>query len=164
MPVVRPTWIATVSAVAVALCTLPEAIAAPPGKDVLRGRYLVAVAGCNDCHTAGYGPSGGKVPEPAWLTGDAVGFQGPWGVTYASNLRTFFQSIDEAGWIKVARSREFRPPMPTPSLRAMTDADLRALYRYVRSLGPADGVAAKYLPPGQAPAGPVIAFPAPPPK
>ena len=30
---------------------------------VQRGRYLVKIAGCNDCHTPGYAMSGGKVPE-----------------------------------------------------------------------------------------------------
>ena len=30
---------------------------------VRRGRYLVKVAGCNDCHTPGYGVNNGKVDE-----------------------------------------------------------------------------------------------------
>ncbi|HXZ44261.1 MAG TPA: hypothetical protein VEH53_05485 [archaeon] len=30
-------------------------------------KYLVMISGCNDCHTAGYAPSGGKVPEREWL-------------------------------------------------------------------------------------------------
>jgi hypothetical protein len=37
------------------------------------------VAGCNDCHTAGYMEQGGKVPEAESLAGVLVGFQGPWG-------------------------------------------------------------------------------------
>jgi hypothetical protein len=41
----------------------------------------------------------------------------------------------------------------------MSEADLRALYRYVRSLGPAGKPAPAYLPPGAKPGGPVIAFP-----
>ena len=52
--------------------------------------------------------------------------------------------------------------MPGPSLRAMTDDDLRAIYRYVRALGPAGGAAPAYAPPGQKVAGPVVVFPAPP--
>ena len=54
--------------------------------DVERGRYLVQVGGCNDCHTVGYLESGGTVPEPQWLTGGRVGYKGPWGITYAPNL------------------------------------------------------------------------------
>ncbi|WP_052472064.1 hypothetical protein [Marinobacter similis] len=31
--------------------------------EIDRGRYLVKMSGCNDCHTAGYMPSEGTVPE-----------------------------------------------------------------------------------------------------
>lgn len=127
-----------------------------------RGRYLIRTSGCNDCHTAGFAMTDGKVPEKDWLTGDALGWQGPWGTTYAPNLRAYFQTLDEESWLAVAKSREFRPPMPGPSLRAMTDDDLRAVYRYVRALGPAGGPAPAYVPPGQKVAGPVVVFPAPP--
>ena len=49
--------------------------------DVARGRYLSLVGGCNDCHTSGFAPSGGKVPEDKWLLGEGVlGFRGPWGL------------------------------------------------------------------------------------
>ena len=51
-----------------------------------RGRYLMQIAGCNDCHTAGYTASAGRVAETLWLTGDQLGWRGPWGTTYASNL------------------------------------------------------------------------------
>lgn len=55
-----------------------------------RGRYLAKIGGCNDCHTPGYGLSGGQVPEAQWLVGDQLGWNGPWGTTYPSNLRLFF--------------------------------------------------------------------------
>lgn len=32
-------------------------------KQVERGRYLLKIAGCNDCHTPGYLMAEGKVPE-----------------------------------------------------------------------------------------------------
>ncbi|MDX1487796.1 MAG: hypothetical protein R3268_06320, partial [Acidiferrobacterales bacterium] len=56
-------------------------------KLVERGRYLSVIAGCNDCHTSGYLWSNGDVPEKDWLTGDTLGWRGPWGTTYAVNLR-----------------------------------------------------------------------------
>jgi mono/diheme cytochrome c family protein len=30
----------------------------------LRGKYLIVIGGCNDCHTSGYAPSGGATPKP----------------------------------------------------------------------------------------------------
>jgi mono/diheme cytochrome c family protein len=75
-----------------------------------RGQYLVAVAGCNDCHTPlKMGPNGPEpdlalqlsghpaalkattapaLPEP-WVlagTGTNTAFAGPWGISYAINL------------------------------------------------------------------------------
>lgn len=87
-----------------------EVQAGPAADAVERGRYLVTVAGCNDCHTPfKMGPNG---PEPdmtrmlaghpqdlqmpsapaaqgPWLWSGAAtntAFAGPWGVSYASNL------------------------------------------------------------------------------
>lgn len=60
-----------------------------------RGRYIARIAGCNDCHTPGYAMSGGQVPEQAWLTGDAVGWRGPWGTTYPTNLRLRMAAMSE---------------------------------------------------------------------
>ena len=129
---------------------------------VKRGRYLVQIGGCNDCHTPGYPAKGGKVPEAEWLTGDALGWQGPWGTTYATNLRLYFQDLTEEQWVKKGKSLTARPPMPWFNVRDMTSADLRALYRYVRQLGPAGKPAPDYVPPERKPSGPVVTFPAPP--
>jgi mono/diheme cytochrome c family protein len=126
---------------------------------VERGRYLMQTAGCNDCHTAGYTQAAGKVAESDWLTGDTLGWSGPWGTTYPTNLRRYFASLSEAQWLVRARSMEPRPPMPWFNLRAMSDDDLRALFRYVKSAGPAGQPAPTYLPPGAAPSGPVVRFP-----
>lgn len=127
-----------------------------------RGRYLVEIGGCNDCHTAGYAPSGGQVPESQWLLGDALGWNGPWGTTYASNLRLQLGAMDAAAFRTYARHLRARPPMPYWSLNTMTDDDLDALLAYVKSLGPAGSPAPAALPPGVAPQGPVVRFPAPP--
>ena len=104
-------------------------------RQIERGRYLAIVSGCNDCHTAHYMERAGKVPESEWLTGSAMGFQGPWGTTYPANLRVLAQQMNEAQWLARARS-QMRPPMPWFNLAKMTDGDLRALYQYLRSLGP----------------------------
>ncbi len=38
-----------------------------------RARYIIKIAGCNDCHTTGYAEAAGKIPEKDWLKGDAMG-------------------------------------------------------------------------------------------
>ena len=156
---------------ALALCALPFIVAAhahaqkpsAPSRDHERGRYLVKIGGCNDCHTPAYPEKAGAVPEAEWLTGVPVGFQGPWGTTYAANLRLSIGAMTEPQWLAVAR-KPMKPPMPWFALRDMTDADLRAIYRYVKSLGPAGTPMPEFVPPGGAVKTPFIVFvPQPPP-
>ena len=91
------------------LATL-DARAAAPSPQLERGRYLLAIGGCHDCHTPmKMGPKG---PEPdmtkalsghpaemkmtpapklagPWLWAGAAtntAFAGPWGISYAANL------------------------------------------------------------------------------
>jgi mono/diheme cytochrome c family protein len=134
----------------------------PEDAQVKRGRYLIQVGGCNDCHTPAYPEKGGKVPEAQWLTGDALGWHGPWGTTYATNLRLYMLDMTEDEWVKKARALKARPPMPWFNVTAMTTSDLRAIYRYIRHLGPAGKLAPAYLPPDKTPPEPVVRFPAPP--
>lgn len=122
-------------------------------------RYIIKIAGCNDCHTTGYAEAAGKIPEKDWLKGDAMGWRGPWGTTYASNLRLYFHNLSEEQWVRIARSIEFRPPMPWFVLREMREQDLRAIYRFIRHLGPAGEPAPTYVPPDQEPKQPFILFP-----
>ena len=142
-----------------AQCALAGQSKAPDARSLERGRYLVKIAGCNDCHTPGYAPAGGNIPEQMWLTGDKVGWRGPWGTTYPSNLRLYMQSISEEQWVKSAHTVQYRPPMPWFALRDMSTQDLRAIYRFVRHLGPSGEAAPAYLPPGQEPQGPFVSFP-----
>ena len=151
-------WIACIALAA----ALPAAAQKNDDPLVARGRYLFQTSGCNDCHTPGYPESGGKVPEAQWLTGDVLGWRGPWGTTYPTNLRLYFAGLTEAEWMKKARALPAKPPMPWFILRDMTDRDLRALYRYARHAGPAGKPAPAYVPPDQTPAQPYVQFPAPP--
>ena len=124
-----------------------------------RARYIIKIGGCNDCHTTGYAEAAGKIPEKDWLKGDSLGWRGPWGTTYPSNLRLYMQNLSEAQWLKIVRTVEFRPPMPWFALREMTEQDLRAIYRFIRHLGPAGEPAPSYVPPDQEPPKPYILFP-----
>ncbi len=125
------------------------AMAASDDASIARGRYLTRISGCNDCHTANYAESGGNIADAEQLTGVAVGFRGPWGTTYPANLRLIAQSMDEDAWLVYARLQR-RPPMPWFALRDMSDDDVRAIYRYVRSLGPRGTKTPDYAPPGVA--------------
>jgi mono/diheme cytochrome c family protein len=126
-------------------------------RDLERGRYLSIIGGCNDCHTPGYLEKSGAVPESLWLSGSPVGFQGPWGTTYAANLRLVAASMSEAQWLAHARAAR-RPPMPWFNVRTMSDPDLSAIYAYLRSLGPGGAPAPAYVPPGENVATPYIDF------
>jgi mono/diheme cytochrome c family protein len=124
---------------------------------VERGRYLVQIGGCNDCHTAGYAEKAGNVPTSDWLTGTPVGFQGAWGTSYAANLRLTLNGLTEDQWVTFARAPR-RPPMPWFNLRDMSDGDLRAMYRFVRELGPKGERAPPAAAPGVTVNTPVIVF------
>lgn len=128
------------------------------GDAVARGEYLVRVGGCNDCHTAGYAERQGEVPTAQWLTGSPLGYHGPWGTTYASNLRLRMQEMTEAQWLAYSGNLRTRPIMPDFTLRAMSEADRAAIYQFVRSLGPAGEAAPAYLPPGQTPPAPYFSL------
>jgi mono/diheme cytochrome c family protein len=131
----------------------PKAMRLDP-KIVERGRYLVRITGCNDCHTPGYGLSNGDSPVEEWLTGDILGWRGPWGTTYASNLRLFTSKISEDQWVEFCRTLETRPPMPWFNLRDMKEDDMRAVYQFVRSLGPSGDRAPAFVPPEKEPTTP----------
>jgi mono/diheme cytochrome c family protein len=148
-----------IAASATAALAAGPAEPAPRKDEVARGRYLIQVAGCNDCHTPGYGMKDGKVDEKLWLTGDALGWTGPWGTTYATNLRLLLNGMSRGQWIAHAKTMKPRPPMPWFNVHAMTDADLGAIHAYTRALGPAGSPAPAYVPPGQKVAGPAVRFP-----
>jgi len=71
-------------------------------------------------------------------------YAGPWGVSYAANLtpdaETGIGRWREQDFVAAMRSgkhlgvgRPILPPMPWPAYSRMTDADLRALFAYLRS-------------------------------
>jgi len=157
--------LAVASAFATAVAATDVAPAGPPKSSdplVARGRYLAVIGGCNDCHTPNYAPSGGKLDEKQWLIGDSLGWRGLWGTTYPVNLRQYMQALSEKDWVARAKKLETRPPMPWFALNQMTETDLRAIYRFVRSLGPGGDAAPAYVPPTQEPKPPYVTFPAPP--
>ena len=100
-------------------------------------------------------PAGVKLPAPpklsdAWnFAGSATftAFYGGWGISYAANLtpdqntgtgiwteENFVQALRTGKHMGVASSREILPPMPWPVYGQMNDADLKAIYAYLRTV------------------------------
>jgi hypothetical protein len=124
----------------------PQPITAPvPTPDisdpVKRGRFLVNLIGCADCHTPvdnhhvaipGLDFSGGQV------------LRAPWGSVASANLTPAASGIsyyDQALFIEamrtgVVRARELNKTMPWAVLRNMTDEDLAGMFAYLKTLKP----------------------------
>ena len=164
-------WVAVLGARSQAV-TGPAAAPAANAAMVERGAYLVRTMGCNDCHTPWkMGPKGPEPdmsraltghpadvvmpPPPAlppgpWLWLGAAtntAFAGPWGVSFAANLRpdpeTGLGRWTEAMFIQAMRTgrhegkgRKILPPMPYFMIGALNDDDIRALFAYLQSLPP----------------------------
>ena len=103
---------------ALALTLAPLSARAQGAPQIERGRYMVLTGHCNNCHTAGYAPREGNVPEKDWLLGSGtLGWRGPWGTTYASNLRLTVPAMTEDAWVAYIKSlgqagRNAQPHLP----------------------------------------------------
>lgn len=110
----------------------PTARPAPPvGATVEYGHYIAKVGGCIGCHGARL--AGGPVPgaPPEW--------------PMAANLTpTGLAAYDSAAFVVAMRDgrrpagTEIRFPMPIAATRLMTDDETVAVWRYLRSLPPAE--------------------------
>jgi hypothetical protein len=112
------------------------------------GRYLSVVALCNDCHTHGWLPNA-DVREEEWLAGSPVGYEGPWGVSFPSNLRLRAQEWTEDQWVEKLRTRRAHDFMPWMAVTVLSDKDARAFYRFLRHLGPYGEHVPAAIPPGE---------------
>ncbi len=123
---------------------------------IARGHYLVGFGSCNDCHTPGWRESDGTVPLSRWMVGSNLGYRGPWGTSYAANTRLEFQRISESDWLFMIRTRGGHWPMVWHDLRFLKVEDQRAIYRFIRSLGPSGVDAPADLSPGVEPKTPYV--------
>lgn len=89
-----------------------------------------------------------QLPEGPWAVVSSAtntAYAGPWGVSFSANLtpdaetgigrwteRDFVQTIRTGRHL--GRGRQVLPPMPIPVYRQMTDADLKAIYAYLRTV------------------------------
>ncbi len=149
----------------------PAATATTASVDpVVRGRYLVSIMSCTDCHTPGnfYG-----APDTLRrLSGSDVGWIGPWGVVHARNLTP--DSTGIGSWTKddivtaittghTPSGAQLAPIMPWMNYSGVLDHDdAMAIASYLKSLPPIVHKNLDRIPPGQKPTGLNIVFPPPP--
>jgi mono/diheme cytochrome c family protein len=111
--------------------------------DVTRGKYLVTISGCSDCHTPG--TFLGKPDMSKFLGGSDVGFAIPGlGVFAGANLTpdkatglgnwTDDQIITAFTTGKRPDGRILAPIMPYKALASLTKADAKAIVAYLRSI------------------------------
>ena len=176
----RSTWLLSIlfilsAAAGITACSMnsedvTQAAKAASGMTLVqRGEYIVATTGCNDCHTPGalYGAPDFK----RTLSGSELGWEGPYGVSYASNLtpdpETGLGSWTDAEIERALRSgikkdgNPVNPPMPWPSTARFTAEDMSAVIAYLRSIPPVSHKNLGPIPPGKAVAGSVIRMPPP---
>lgn len=114
------------------------------------GKYLVNIAGCNDCHTqqvkgefqmdkylAGgqeFKLPGGIIVRPANITPDKQTGLGSW--TKENFLNKFHEYSKEKYIPSVVKDGDFNTIMPWTFFSGMTDEDLSAIYDYLRTINP----------------------------
>ena len=126
-----------------------------------RGRYVVEIMGCNDCHTPDYLVKRSNVAEEEWLVGNTLGFIGSNGTAYPTNLRLLIDTVTEEEWLVRAKQMRKDTPMADVMLPNTLDQDLRAIYRFIKYLGPKGVPAPARLPKGVMPTTQFIVSPAP---
>ena len=134
--------IAALAAAGAVLALLPRAQAE---SQIDRGKYLVVVAGCNDCHTPGF--FFGKPDMARYLGGSDVGFEIPGlGVFNGRNI-TPDKETGIGGWTdeqiataittgKRPDGRQLAPIMNYAAFTYMTKEDVAAVVAYLRSIPP----------------------------
>ena len=161
---VAATLLAVVSAVQASDAVAPKADAR-----VEHGRYMVAIMGCNDCHTPGtfYGAPDAE----RFLSGSELGWVGPWGVVYAANLtpdaETGLGKWKPEEIAKAIRSgnrpdgRQLATAMPWRNYAALTVDDALAIALYLKTLKPVKHAVPKPVEPGIEVKGALLTFPPP---
>ena len=129
--------------------------------DIERGRHAIKIMGCNDCHTPGYMLTRAKIPEEGWLIGGSLGFRGYFGTVYPTNLRLLLNGMAEEDWLILARQMRKDSPMDWVMLPKTAEQDLRAIYRFVKYLGPKGVPAPASLPVGVPPTTQYVEYPDP---
>jgi mono/diheme cytochrome c family protein len=121
-----------------------------------RGKYLVGIMGCADCHSP-LDSEGGPDMSRA-LTG-GIGFELPGlGIFWAPNLtpdETGLAAWSEAEIVTAIRTgirpdgRNLVPVMPWPAFSSLTDEDAAAIAAYLKTLPPVENAVPAPVGPGE---------------
>ena len=144
----------------------PEATA---DASVARGRYLVTIMACNECHSPGSFYV--TTDSSRFLAGSEMGWAGPWGIAYAANLTpdsltglAKWKLEDIANAIRTGNrpdGRQLTTAMPWLNYSHLTDGDALAIARYLKTLKPVKHAVPPPLKPGEDVTGSVLGFPPP---
>lgn len=143
MPILSFRLVYAILAIVATLAASHGAVA--ESSQIDRGKYLVSLGGCNDCHTPGYFL--GKPDMERFLGGSDVGFEVPGqGVFYGPNLTPDGEtglgkwSTEEIVTAITAGQRPdgrvLAPPMPWHAFANLTPEDSTAIAVYLKSLPP----------------------------
>ena len=122
--------------------SLPSPAAADDA-EVARGRYLVTLSGCSDCHTPG--ALLGAPDMKRYLGGSDVGFAIPGAGVFVGENLTLDKETGLGAWtdtqiiaaIRTGQTpdgRQLSPVMPYPALAHLTDEDAQAIVAFLKSL------------------------------
>lgn len=125
--------------------SVPEPITIPvadvdKSDPVKHGAHLVNLAGCADCHTPQV--RGESIPKMEFAGGTVL--SGPWGSAASANITpdpTGIPYYDEALFLEVihtgyVKARPLSPIMPVLVYKNLSDADLKDIFAYLRTLKP----------------------------
>ena|SRR4249919_790106 len=134
------------ASVAAMVSSVAATAQSPNTQEIARGKILVGIALCTDCHTPGY--FFGKPDTERYLGGSEVGFEIPGlGVFHGPNL-TPDKETGLGSWTREQIMTAFRtgkrpdgrmlaPIMPWEAFGAnLTDGDANAIVSYLQSLKP----------------------------
>ena len=130
---------------------------------IARGKYLMTVGACNDCHSPKLDPQQHPDPKRPFsgrpqttqapsqtqneihASLDLTAWSGPWGTSYGANLTPdpetgLSKRYTEASFIKTLRTgkkpegEDLLPPMPWELYKVFSDDDIKAIWAYLQTI------------------------------
>jgi cytochrome c553 len=147
----------------VAQSSAKSAAAPSQAEKIARGKYLMTIGACNDCHSPKIDaqqtpdpkrPFSGRPqttqapsenPKEIHASLDLTAWAGPWGVSYGANLSPDPETglknrYTEAAFIKTLRTgkkpegEDLQPPMPWALYKVLSDDDIKSMWAYLQTI------------------------------